>query len=427
MWTADQVQAERESRLRELIRFAKERSPWHRQRLAHIDAGTITESDLPSIPPMTKVDLMGNFDGILTDRRLSSKVVEAHLDSLEDDSYLLDAFHTVASGGSSGTRGVFVYDWNGWLICRLMLMRFGVRQQLQHPGLGRSPVVGWVSAGKATHMTYAMGRTFGGGGSIASIPATLPIREIVARLNELQPEILAGYPSMLFPLAREAEAGRLTINPKLIRPGSEPLLPEIRRTLVDTWACPIINIYGTSEGASASSCGQSRGMHLNEDLVIFELVDADGCAVQSGIRAAKMYITNLFNLAQPLIRYELTDETMLIDEPCLCGSAMRRIDDIEGRTDDVFSYSGGLVVHPLVFRSLLGHEQHVLEYQVSQTRQGAAVAIRTRGEVNSSALSMALEDELLRLGLRDPIVTVEVVDGFDRQKTGKLKRFIPLS
>ena len=427
MWNADRLRAEREARLRAFIRMAKEASPWHGQRLAHIDPDTMTEADFSSIPPMTKDDLMENFDGILTDRRLSRSIVEAHLDSLEDDSYLLDEFHAVASGGSSGTRGVFVYDWDGWLHCRLMLMRFGMHHQLRDPEFGLRPVVAWVAAGKATHMTYAMARTFGAGVGVVSIPATLPLREIVARLNELRPEVLAGYPSMLYPLAGEARAGRLKIKPRLLRPGSEPLLPEMRAALEEAWSCPIINIYGTSEGASASSCGQSRGMHLNEDLVIFEMVDAAGNAVPPGVRAAKMYITNLFNRAEPLIRYELTDETTVIAEPCPCGSAMRRIDDIEGRSDDVFTYTGGVVAHPLIFRSRLGHEREIVEYQVSQTPRGASITIRTQGDVDTTSLANALEAELLRLGLPEPSVTVEIVDGFDRQKTGKLKRFLPLS
>ncbi len=46
-------------------------------------------------------------------------------------------------------------------------------------------------------LTFAMGRTFGSGAGVLVIPATLPISEIVAKLNELQPDILAGYPSML--------------------------------------------------------------------------------------------------------------------------------------------------------------------------------------------------------------------------------------
>jgi phenylacetate-CoA ligase len=407
---------------------AKERSPWHAARLAHIDARNVTLSDLPSIPPMTKSDMMANLDGIFTDGRLTQRLVEDHLASLDDDRYLLDEFHVVASGGSSGTRGVFVYDWDGWLQCRLSIMRFSVRHQQRHFAPGAPAVVGWVSASKATHMTFAMGRTFGGGagGGAVSIPATLPLIEIVARLNELQPDILAGYPTMLFPLAREAMAGRLRISPRLVRPGSEPLLPEMRAALHDAWGSPVINVYGTSEGASASSCGEAAGMHLNDDVVIFEPVDANGAPVPPGRRAAKLLITNLYNYAQPLIRYELTDETEFIDGPCPCGAAMQRVADIEGRTDDVFVYDGGIVIHPLTFRSELGRQPAILEYQVKQQPGGAAIAIRAAGPIDTESLRQKVASALASAGLHDAAVAVEVVDRFDRQETGKLKRFIPM-
>src|SRR5438874_12809602 len=61
-----------------------------------------------------------------------------------------------------------------------------------------------------------------------------------------------------------------------------------------------------------------RGMHLNEDVCVFELVDESGVPVKPVERAAKLYITPLFNVAQPLIRYELTDELTVIDAPCAC-------------------------------------------------------------------------------------------------------------
>jgi phenylacetate-coenzyme A ligase PaaK-like adenylate-forming protein len=39
----------------------------------------------------------------------------------------------------------------------------------------------------------------------------------------------------------------------------------------------------------------------------------------------------------PLIRYDLTDELRILDEPCPCGSAFRRVEDIEGRNDELFT------------------------------------------------------------------------------------------
>src|SRR5438270_8052101 len=61
-WAAEKLRSERQRRLRATIAVAKERSPWHRDRLAHLDAERATEADLQSIPPMSKEDLMRNFD-----------------------------------------------------------------------------------------------------------------------------------------------------------------------------------------------------------------------------------------------------------------------------------------------------------------------------------------------------------------------------
>src|SRR5262249_19698590 len=149
--------------------------------------------------------------------------------------------------------------------------------------------------------------------------------------------------------------------------------------------------------------------------------------VPPGERCAKLYVTNLSNLAQPLIRYELTDELRILDEPCPCGSAFRRVNDIEGRSDDLFTYPGGVVVHPLVFRSPLGREGHVVEYQVHQTPRGAAIQLRAEGEVDVAALSQRIAEALARSGVKEPQVTVARVEAFERQVTGKLKRFFPMA
>ena len=94
------------------------------ERLAHIDPVRAPEADLAFIPPMTKTDLMTNFDAILTVRDVSRDTAKAHLDVLTGDAYLHDRYHVVASGGSSGHRGVFVYDWDRWLVCALAQQRF---------------------------------------------------------------------------------------------------------------------------------------------------------------------------------------------------------------------------------------------------------------------------------------------------------------
>lgn len=426
-WSGERLEQEREVRLRALIRVAKQRSAWHGARLAHVDADRATEADLPSIPPMTKKDMMSNLEGIWTDPRLTCDTVEAHLDSLTDDDYLFDEFHAVASGGSSGTRGIFVYGWDAWAIANLSFARFRRRRMQSDPQIGLNAPAVMIGGGKATHMTFAMARTFGGVYKSTPIAASLPVPVIVSRLNELQPVVLAGYPSMLYVLASEAVAGRLRINPRIVGPGSEPLLPEMRRALEEAWGAPVMNTLGTSEGAAAASCGEGTGMHLADDTTIFELVDDNGQPVPPGVRAAKMFITNLYNHTQPLIRYELTDEATLIYDQCPCGSVLRRIDDIQGRADDVFTYAGDILIHPIVFRSALGHERNIVEYQVRQTAHGADINVRLLAPIDTSALAAAIEQDLAASGLGNARVSVSAVESLDRQQTGKLKRFVPLS
>jgi len=144
------------------------------------------------------------------------------------------------------------------------------------------------------------------------------------------------------------------------------------------------------------------------------------------VRSHKVYVTNLFNPLLPLIRYEITDEVTLLDEPCACGSAHRRIADIAGRSDHTFIYGDGVSVHPHLFRSILGREPHISEYQVQQTRAGAEIIVCAEGPFDLERLSRTLQEALARSGCSEPAVTVTVVESIPRLSTGKLKRFLVL-
>jgi len=159
---------------------------------------------------------------------------------------------------------------------------------------------------------------------------------------------------------------------------------------------------------------------------VIEPVDAEGRPVPRGERSERILVTNLTNRVQPIVRYEITDEFRVQEEPCPCGSAFLKVVEAHGRSDDVFRYAGGISVHPLAFRSPLGKEPGVLEYRVLQTARGAEVEVRATGEVATDALARRLADSLARVGLPEPEVRVRRVDELPRSATGKLKRFVPL-
>jgi phenylacetate-CoA ligase len=145
------------------------------------------------------------------------------------------------------------------------------------------------------------------------------------------------------------------------------------------------------------------------------------------VRSAKVFLTNLYNLTLPLIRYEITDEVTLMDEPCACNSPHRRIQDIRGRLDDTFHYPGGRNVHPYVFEVALAGDRNVVEYQVRQTPRGAQITVVRQGQVDGERLRGKVIDGLSRLGIDEPEVQIVMVARVDRLASGKLKRFVPLA
>ena len=248
-WSAQRLQAERTTRLRQLLAVARERSPWHRDRLAGVDIEGVDEGRMQELPVMSKADLMRHFDAIVTDRRITLDLVEAHIAGLRTDQYLLDELHAVASGGSSGVRGVFVWGWDAWSDCWLVGMRNAMADALSDPSLAVPPVIMAVAAENASHFTGAMTQTFAGlAAQVHRYPVTLPLTNIVAGLNQADGTVLLTYASMLSVLAAEARAGRLTITPRRIVTTAEPLLPEIREAAAQAWNAPVANQWGTSEG-----------------------------------------------------------------------------------------------------------------------------------------------------------------------------------
>ncbi|MDD4952713.1 MAG: phenylacetate--CoA ligase, partial [Desulfovibrionaceae bacterium] len=132
--------------------------------------------------------------------------------------------------------------------------------------------------------------------------------------------------------------------------------------------------YGISEvmGPGISGeCAQRRGLHVNEDHFLVEIVDPETLAPRPLGEPGEMVITTLAKEAFPLIRYRTGDLTRLIDEPCACGRTSRRMDRVLGRSDDMLIIQG-INVFPSQIEALLldveGVEPH---YQIVVEREGA--------------------------------------------------------
>ena len=388
-WTRTELEAHQQRELEALKRHAAAHSPFWRDRLA---------GGMP--PPLDKATLMANFDHAVTDPRLRLARLEEHLAQLRGDDMLDDEYRAMATGGTTGRRGVFVYSRAEWVVGIASFLRVN-----SFAGLGPLPRrrITTVGATDPLHMTarYAMSVDFGLH-RLSRLDARRPLPETVATLNAQPPDQLMGYPSVLALLAEEQATGRLSIDPAVVGTTSEVRTEGMERAIREAWpAARLHNVYGITEaGIIAFDCEHESGMHLLEDVAIFENVDEDGTPVPDGEVGAQMLVTDLVARAQPRLRYAISDCVAITSEPCACGRPYRRLLSVGGRSDDILDLpatAGGTVrVHPLALRSPMAAQANVLQYQIVHEREGLDVLVVPRGGVDGDVVQREAHAALAR-------------------------------
>ncbi|MCC7251336.1 MAG: phenylacetate--CoA ligase family protein, partial [Hyphomicrobium sp.] len=169
--------------------------------------------------------------------------------------------------------------------------------------------------------------------------------------------------------------------------------------------------------------------HVNADLAILEVVDADNRPVPPGTEGSKVLVTNLYNHVQPIIRYEVDDRVTMSTEPCSCGSPLPRIARISGRTkDQLWIEDNGerREVPYYVFLTPLHHVLDLAEHQIVQTgpRHFVVRAVPLKGRTLSVERIRAFVMEHVRAeGLESEIdIDFEIVSELPRGPSGKISR-----
>src|SRR6266566_7247869 len=352
-WTRQQLESYQADALRSLREYTYAHSPFYQQ----FHKG-LYEAPLQELPVLTKAMMMEHFDELVTDRAIRLEEAKTHMRTLTGDARFLGRYRVNATSGSSGHPGIFLFNRAEWITVLGSFARArewgGVKLDLTH-----RVKTATVASTTPFHMSTRVNATAHSWWMPEiRLAASEPLETIIERLNTWQPEVLIAYASMMRILADEQLAGRLQIRPRAVLTSSELLTEETRRRIVQAWGERLFNQYAATEcGSLAAECDHHRGMHLMEDLVIFEVVDQDNHPVPPGVYGDKLLITVLFNQTQPLIRYELSDSVRLATNPCPSGHPFALIDDIQGRVEAVLSFPGVasevVNVHPLVFSRVM--------------------------------------------------------------------------
>ena len=428
-WSRERLRALQTSRLRALLSTALERSPFHARRLAGVEPSTFELTDLPSLPVMTKPEMMAELDEVVTDRRLTRAGMEEHLSRLGEEPVLYqDDYLVLVSGGSSGVRGMYAYGRAELVEYLAGVLRPGMANVAAFFGWPPSePVpVAMVAAPTALHATRATPAVAEGAvANFTHAPVTLPFDTIVERVQAAQPMLLAGYPTMIARLADAQREGRLSIAPVMVLATSEQLTAELSERIAAGFGAPPGNSFGSSEGLQGSAPPGSDAFDFASDLAVIEFVDADDRPVPPGTTADHVLVTNLFNHTQPLIRYRIDDRMTEVPPGDAHGHQRARV---EGRSDDMVRI-GGVDVHPLTFRTTMLSFPEIVEYQVRIDDAAVCIDVVAANDRRPAldAIERAVHAHFDEIGVPTIAISARQVEALQRDRhTGKARRFLTI-
>ena len=129
------------------------------------------------------------------------------------------------------------------------------------------------------------------------------------------------------------------------------------------WDIELYSTYASTEmGASFTECSCGQGGHHHPELLVVELLDAQGNVVPNG-EVGELTITTLGVEAMPLLRFRTGDLCRFHAEPCACGRNTLRISPIIGRLNQMLKIKGTTIYPPVVF-DILDNMEEVQNYVV---------------------------------------------------------------
>jgi phenylacetate-CoA ligase len=335
---AAQIKAYQEKKLVELLHYLKTNSPYYQQLFLknNIDIRNIkTIENLVHLPTTEKKHLQTQNDKFLCVPK--SKIIEYMATSgtigspvtialTENDLQRL-AYNEYCSFACA--------DGNSSDVYQLMLT------------LDRQFMAG---------MAYYMGIRKLGAGVVRVGPGVPSLQwEVIERLK---PTAIVAVPSFIVKLLLYAKENGIDNNTSSVKKAiciGENLRTEdlelniLGKKIMQDWDIKLYSTYASTEMQSAfTECSQGKGGHANPELVIVELLDAEGMPVKEG-EIGEVTVTTLGVEGMPLLRYKTGDLCRAYTQPCACGRHTLRLSPVIGRKKQMIKFKGTTLFAPALF------------------------------------------------------------------------------
>ena len=327
-WSRQQIDDFQNERLKLMIAHAYENVPFYREKMDGLGLkpdDIQSKADLHKLPIISKAQIKKEGSGRFTAKNIPSK--------------------QITQQGSSGSTGE--------------PLRFIRDKEANSLGIA-SNLFNWYNAGWRLGDRYV---------KLSQNPRKNPIKRlqdfvtnnlylptnplidsnflhILKEIERYKPKVIRCYPDPLLFLARyKQNHPEFTYSPDFIATTGNTLFPKTREEIETAFGCKIYDSYSCEAAARVFECPTHSCYHSTEEYGISEVIDEQGNLIEKGV--GRLVSTDLWNLAQPFIRYDTQDFIEIDNTPCECGRNHLKILRILGRDNEVLEMPSGrkFIVH----------------------------------------------------------------------------------
>ncbi len=183
--------------------------------------------------------------------------------------------------------------------------------------------------------------------------------------------VLFGYASsvcdfMNYLISIDYDATKLKV--KLVVCDSDELSSKNRQALESAFGCDVINRYDNEEnGLLGISTPENDILYVNYPSIYFELLKIDSDLPAQPGESGRVVVTDLYNRAMPLIRYDIGDLAVSPDEE----GKIRKLTSIVGRKADCLYSTDGKIISAVAISGLTEIFTSIVKYQLVQITKSA--------------------------------------------------------
>ncbi len=208
---------------------------------------------------------------------------------------------------------------------------------------------------------------------------------------------------------------------KVIITSGEMLKGPSRESLMNILGCKVLERYANEE---CGVLGQQRPdgfvYYLNHASYYFELLKMESDEPAELGELGRIVITDLFNYAFPMIRYD-TGDVGVMAAPDEYSGGYPILEKLYGRISDIIFDTEGAPIHPLSFSTIIKKFEFIVEWQfIQKDEKKYVMEITKRGEASEE------EQERLIVYIKgvmgeDADISLDFVDNIPDLRSGKRK------